>query len=250
MQFRLNLVTFATLALTIFGLFLAGPVSVMGNGVPVRVFLNYLPDVSTWGPQTATGEAVVAVGEGWVTVSVQGLPKLPEDETYVAWLVPKEGETLPIGKFNTDDAGAGEFEIQDLSIPEKTYKLFLITAEDNADQYAAPGNRRSIAGRLPDPELRGAVPPPVPTAAPGSEPGGEPDTGESGVVTETGSSLAQPVPTKPAPAVLPVTGGMLEPVREDAELSLLTPKWSLMAVVGLALVGLIGLTALRQGGRS
>lgn len=242
MRLKLNPVTFAILLWVALCLFFLSAPGAMGNGVPVKVFLNYLPDVSTWGPETASGEAVLAVGEGWAAVSVRGLPKL-QGRSYVAWLIPKQGAAIPIGKFNTDDAGIGDFGIRGLSLPEKSYKLFLITVEPDSDQYQAPGDRRSIAGRLPDPELRGGGPPPVPTT---------PGTGGSGPDTGTGSSLAQPVPTEPAPVMLPVTGGIVEPGRWAVGLSLLKPyhKWRMAGGAGLALVGLVWFIAFRQGGRS
>lgn len=245
----------ASMLLVIFSLlFLLSAAGALGNGVPVKVFLNYLPDISNWGPEVANGEAVLSVGEGWVTVSVQGLPKL-QDEVYVVWLLPREGAAIPIGKFNTDDAGAGDFEIRGLSLPQKPYELFLLTVEQDLAQYRAPGSRRSIAGRFPDPELK-AVPPPVPPSPRGSDSpsGQDSDAGGSGTNTDAGSvsSLARLAPTQPAPLLLPVTGGV-DDFRfriSDFELGL-DGRWNKwMAVIGLALASLSWFIACRRGGRS
>ncbi|MCD6289574.1 MAG: hypothetical protein J7M34_03655, partial [Anaerolineae bacterium] len=58
---------------------------VHANGAPVDVYLDYIPGTSNWGPRTATGHAVVSVGEGEVTLEVKGLPHL-KDEHYQVWL--------------------------------------------------------------------------------------------------------------------------------------------------------------------
>lgn len=227
-QIELDLRTLVVCALVFLFLFFLNATGAVANGVPVKIFLNYLPDVSTWGPQAATGEAVLAVGEGWATVSVQGLPKL-EDDVYVAWVIPKEGAAVPIGKFNTDAAGTGDFEIRQLSIPEKPYRLFLITVEPDSDRYLAPGSRRSIAGRFPDPELR--APPPAPTT---------PSRGD-GSDSGTASSLARPVASTPAPQMLPVTGGPVGPDMTQA---------GAFAFAVLSVLILMWFTISRRGGRS
>lgn len=236
------LVSSGLLLLAALCLVFAGAAGALGNGVPVKVFLNYLPDISNWGPQTAGGEAVLAVGEGWATVSVQGLPKL-QGEVYVAWVIPHRGAPIPLGKFNTDDAGTGDFEIRGLSVPHEPYKLFLLTVERDSDQYQAPGDRRSIAGRFPDPELGGALPTltpaPTPSPGPGGSPGQGPGAGSPGTDTETASSLAQPVPTQPVPLVLPITGG---PVRQVVP----SIPWNVAGATGLALIGLAWFVTSRQ----
>jgi RNA polymerase sigma factor for flagellar operon FliA len=221
-----------------------GAAGTMANGVPVKVFLNYLPDVSNWGPETASAEAVLAVGEGWVTISVKGLPKL-QGEVYVAWVVTQQGLAIPLGKFNTDDAGAGDFEIRELALPHQAYRLLLITVEDDLDQYPAPSARRSIAGRLPDPELR-AVPPAVATPTP-SEPGGsaDPNSGPENMDpnAEPTALLTQPSPTPSGPLFLPVTGAVVAgSIQPD-----IVAVWAVLGVLGLAFVGLIGFIGFRQG---
>lgn len=156
-----------------------------GNGVPVHLFLNYVPDVSNWGPETATGTATVAVGEGNVTVKVQGLPQLT-DARYQVWLMPREGEPVAVGKFNVAGTGSTEFKATNLKLPEVTYKLLVITVEPDPDPSPQPDRRRSLVGRFPDPLLK------VPLT--GNIPGG--GSGTPG----------KPLPTG-IPLSLPVTGG-------------------------------------------
>lgn len=220
------------------------------NGVPIEVFLSYLPDISNWGPEDAVGQVVVSIGEGWVTIEVQGLPPL-EDEVYVAWIVPKTGAAFPVGKFNTDAAGGGVFELRDLSLPREPYRLFLITVEPDLDEYPAPGGRRSIAGRFPDPELLRPATPAPPTATPGPEGTGGGGNAEGGNAEGEGSGAeeqpfqAEPSPTPvPIPAMLPVTGGVI--VEDESNLT----RWRgvLTAAGGLLLLGLSGAALARRGG--
>ncbi|MBS1253996.1 MAG: hypothetical protein MAG451_03052 [Anaerolineales bacterium] len=249
MRIRLNVVTAIISILIALCMLILGATGARGNGVPVKVFLDYLPDVSNSGPETGRGEAVLAVAEGWATISVEGLPKL-QDEVYVAWIVPHQGAAIPIGRFNTDRAGTGDFAIRELSVPDKPYKLFLITIEQDSVQYQAPGDRRSIAGRFPDPALRGA-PPPTPTAFSGSEDssGQVPDTGNTDSGTDTSSSLIQPVPTQPVPLTLPVTGG---PERSgwEGEGGKGRSGWRVASLAGLVLVSLVGFGAFQGRDRS
>ncbi len=226
---------------------------VLANGVPIQIALAYLPDISNWGPEDAAGEAVVSVGEGWVTVRVQGLPKLQE-QVYVAWIVPKTGAAFPIGKFNTDDAGRGSFELRGLSLPREPYRLFLITVEPDTAQYPAPGAVRSIAGRFPDPELLRPATPAPPTATPAvpeiggggnggeGESQGEPGDGTLGAEVE--AALAQPVSTPvPAPVMLPVTGGVIEEDERGAQMGI-----AALVLGGLLLLGLFRFAVTRFGG--
>jgi len=161
------------------------PLSTWSNGVPVQLFLNYLPDVSNWGPETASGTAIVATGEGFVTLKVQGLPRL-NDARYQIWLTPREGEPIAVGKFNVDATGRADFKATGLKLPATVYKLLIITVEPEPDPNPQPDARRSLAGRFPDPALKIVTAGPVPggaTSAPG-----------------------QPLPLN-MPRTLPVTGG-------------------------------------------
>ena len=203
---RISLAILLLLAMLSIQIF--GSTTASANGVPVRLFLNYLPDISNWGPETASGETTVAVGEGWVTMSVRDLPKL-QDQVYVVWLVTDRNVPLPIGKFNTDDLNTGDFEIRGLSLPQEPYSLVLLTVEEDQEQFPFPGARRTVAGRFPDPELRAIVPTPFPTPMPSDSgnPGDQnPDKNETDSMNNDAVPTAEPIPTHPVPVLLPVTG--------------------------------------------
>jgi len=154
----------------------------LANGVPVRLFLNYLPDISNWGPQTATGSAMVGVGDGFVQLSVSGLPHL-NGEKYTVWLSPQdEGDWVRIGTFNVDETGAGDFGWTPEVFPYQQYRLIVITVEPDPDTDGKPDERVSLVGHFPNSEAVASTPS-TETQKPG---GGE------------------------QPDRLPVTGGMLE----------------------------------------
>jgi len=181
------------------------------NGAPVDVFLDYMPGVSNWGPQDATGQAVVAVGDGRVDLEVRGLPSL-QDEVYWAWLVPADQEApVAVGAFRTDATGRGSLHVTLNDLPYLTYRLLLITVEPTGGGASSvpqePGSRRALAGRFPNLELaREAL----------VQPGG----GASG-----GAGVAA------RPEFLPVTG---EPASESAASRMLVGGIALLAMLCLA----------------
>lgn len=180
------------------------------NGAPVDVFLDYMPGVSNWGPQDATGQAVVAVGDGRVDLEVRGLPSLP-DEVYWAWLVPADQEApVAVGAFRTDATGRGSLHVTLDDLPYLTYRLLLITLEPATEGVPGvprePGGRRALAGRFPNLELaREAL----------VQPGG--GAGASGVAAR--------------PEFLPITG---EPSSEPADARMLAGGIALLVTLGLA----------------
>lgn len=182
------------------------------NGAPKKIFLNYLPEYSNYGPTNASGVALVSIGEAWVDLQAEGLPQL-SGQLYEAWLV-KAGtdEMLSLGKFNADADGRVTYYKELDQIPEAEYRYFVITVEPDPDANPAAEARRSIAGVFPSAELQVVSGTPTPTLVPG--------------VT----------PTPGAPANLPVTGSIFS----DLEI------WHLgIAVLGLGLVA-IGFIWLRR----
>lgn len=160
---------------------------VLANGVPVRLFLNYLPDTSNWGPQTATGSAMVGVGDGFVQLSVTGLPVL-NGERYTVWLLPQDGsDWLPIGTFNVEETGTGDFGWTPEVFPYQEYYLIVVTVEPDPDSDGKPDSRISLVGHFPNSETAPMTP------------------------TYYSSSEAQDNEVEERPARLPVTGGVLQP---------------------------------------
>lgn len=193
---------------------LAFTLPAQANGAPVDVFLDYMPGVSNWGPQDATGQAVVAIGDGRVDLEVRGLPSLP-DEVYWAWLVPADQEApVAVGAFHTDATGRGSLHVTLDDLPYLTYRLLLITLEPAAEGASGiprePGSRRALAGRFPNLELaREALVQPGGGAAGGA--------GMGGVAAQ--------------PEFLPVTG---EPSSESAGSRMLAGGGALLVTLALA----------------
>lgn len=192
----------STAAVLLIGLLTAA--TTLANGKPVRLFLNYLPETSNWGPQTASGSAVVGVGDGFVQLTVQGLPRL-EGERYTVWLVPQEGETwVRIGDFNMEAGQEGNFGWSPEDFPYQEYRLIVLTVEPDPDPDGQPGSRISLVGHFPNPD----VAPPSPVSE-----------GSSGGAAEE------------RPERLPVTGADLA----------LPPTEHLVAAVAIALTAILWL---------
>lgn len=153
---RTNSMTVQRLVLGAIGaaLFLALWVAMAGttqaNGAPVDVYLSYLPEVSNWGPQSAKGHAVVAVGEGEVSLEAWGLPRLDE-EHYEVWLESRDERKLySVGKFKVGADGVGRLHVLLDTLPYQEYRMLLITVESEPDPSPEPSNRRSLAGLFPN----------------------------------------------------------------------------------------------------
>jgi len=138
------------LASVLFAALLAGGGRAGANGAPVTIYLSYLPEVSNWGPKDASGIAVVAVGDGEVSLEVSGLPRL-ENEHYQAWLESRAERTLyPVGKFNADVDGMARLNVLLDTLPYQEYRMLLITVEEDPDPSTEPSERRSLAGFFPN----------------------------------------------------------------------------------------------------
>jgi len=151
---------------------------VAANGAPIKVFLNYLPEFSNYGPTDAHGEAQVSIGEAWVELNAEGLPQL-NGELYQAWLVSADNQTIvDIGTFNADAEGRVSYFIELESIPEVEYRYFMVTVESDPDPNPGPDSRRTISGIFPIPEIQIVESTPTPTLEPGvtATPGGPPAT--------------------------------------------------------------------------
>lgn len=159
------------------------------NGVPVKIFLSYLPELSNYGATTASGVAQVSIGEAWVEVKAEGLPQL-EGLQYEAWLVTADDEKMiSMGKFFSDADANVDYYAEFDNIPALEYRYFVISVESVPDpDLATADERRTIAGVFPNTRLEVVSGTPTPTLAPGI------------------------TPTPAAPAALPVTGQTNSPV--------------------------------------
>ncbi len=123
----------------------AAPGLARANGVPVNVDLSYI-DLSTWGPQDATGTAELIFAEGIVRIEADGLPLL-QDSLYQAWLVNSEaGDAISAGRFNASAAGHVAFEGTLPPIADFGFDLLILTVEPEPDTAPQPTEERSIGG--------------------------------------------------------------------------------------------------------
>jgi len=190
--------------------------SAAANGAPVKLFLDYMPGVSNWGPEEATGEAVVTAGDGKVEVRVQGLPHLDHGQ-YEVWLVTAaDEEMVSIGTFNTDENGKAQV-VLDKDFPIADYRLLVISVEPEPDPEPTPDKRRTIAGHFPN-----------------AEAAEEPGPSEGGTEARDRGSWVER---------LPVTGGVLVRTRP-----LLGWGGVGLALVGILLLGLASWQHVRRGG--
>lgn len=141
------------------------------NGSPIKIFLNYLPDVSNYGPQQATGQALVSIGEAWIDLTADGLPRL-ENERYEVWLVPAGSDRMiSMGKFNADANQHVQYHNELPILPQIAYRYLVISVEPEPDDNPTQADpRRSIAGVFPNLELKIISGTPTPTLPPGVTP--------------------------------------------------------------------------------
>lgn len=170
-------------------MFLVGlVVPVAANGAPIKIFLNYLPEFSNYGPTDASGVAEISIGEAWVDLTIDGLPQLT-DEHYEAWLIGAgEQQMISVGTFNSGADGHVDYFVELSELPDIDYRFFVVTVETDSDDNPEPDPRRTIAGIFPDPKLQIVIETPTPTL-------------EAGVT----ATLGPPI-TPNAPGTLPVTG--------------------------------------------
>ena len=121
------------------------------NGHPHRVVMAHAPGLSNWGPVGATGIGEFVPVEGEVRFIALGLPN-DIDGVYVLWLLNSEtGEAMALGEPKVDDQGVtGLNRVLPRAIPDKGWDILIVSVEEAAADRSAPGDRRSIAGRITD----------------------------------------------------------------------------------------------------
>jgi hypothetical protein len=176
---------------------------------PINLILSYLPGVSNWGPEKATGVAELVLAEGEARGRVAGLPRL-DGEVYGVWLIATStDEAIPFGSFNTDDAQRGQFRlIVPDEIPNRPWNLLLITVQPGAEVGATQSDKRSIGGHFVDPAQRGQQPRELPNTGGDAPSQASVEPSAPAIPTAPAGGLsAQPAPaahaaapTPPAPA--------------------------------------------------
>ena len=148
----------------------AVPAAAVANGNPLRAVLSYMPNVSNWGPQEATGVAEVVLAEGEVRLVALGLPRL-EGGAYMAWLMnTKTGQAFPLGRFNADEKREARLaSVLPKAIPDEKWDLLIVSVETGDAVGSSPGPRRSIAGAIADYSQAAGIPQQLPrTGGPGT----------------------------------------------------------------------------------
>jgi hypothetical protein len=142
----------------------------LADATPVQLILVYVPNVSNTGTPAASGIAELVMPEGEVRINAADLPRLDEDQQYVAWVVNSStNEFQRLGAFNTaPSTGTVRYEnVLPDAIPDRHWNLFLVTIEDTATPDR-PSASHSIAGVFPSADNQ-----PLPGLLPNT--GGDPD---------------------------------------------------------------------------
>lgn len=205
---------------------------------PINVILSYLPGLSNWGSEKATGVAELVLSEGEARGRVIGLPPLT-NEVYSVWLIATStDEALAFGAFNTDQTQRGQFRfILPQEIPARPWNLLLITVQPAGEPAGRQSDKRSIGGYFVGPDQRGQQPRELPNTG-GDDILADPTTGEAPALP------VLPVATPP-PVVRPAARADRAPADPAAAGSPPMPAGPLLgATAGLAtLTGLAGLLA-------
>lgn len=142
----------------------------LANGVPVKVYLTYLPEFSNHGPTSASGTATISIGEAWLELEAKGLPHL-KDNFYEVWITNAEtGKPISLGKFNADTKGVVAYRADFDDLPEVEYRYLFVSVEPEPDPDPAPDKRVTIAGVFPSARLLVVSGTPTPTPEPGVTP--------------------------------------------------------------------------------
>jgi hypothetical protein len=178
-------------------------VTVLANGAPVKIFLNYLPDFSNYGPIEASGVAQISIGEAWINLEAQGMPLLTNEE-YEVWIQEVDtNKVYSLGRFNANADGTIRFALELDDLPVKEYRYLFVTVEPNPDPSPNPDPRVSIAGLFPEPRLEILDHPATPTIELSGN--ATPPISATGVFTQSNAGVVGDN-TGSAPRTLPVTG--------------------------------------------
>jgi len=160
------------LALGIVGLLSFASERVQANGTPVTIVLSYLDGVSNFGPRNATGVAEITTKESELHLTATGLQRLSGDE-YEVWIAnTNTSRRMALTRFNAGEDGKAVLDlVVNQEIPDIGWNLMMLSVEPQGTSSAEPNNRRSIAGRFPDPSTVQGQPGALPRT------GGGPDTG-------------------------------------------------------------------------
>lgn len=126
------------------------PAAVHAESRGLDVRLSYVRGYSNWGPTNVNGVAKVWLSEGVAMLSVHNLPHLLNGDSYAWWLVNTgTGDALPLGAFNTSEAGDASQDAIFNQAPPQGADALVVTIKHPGDPAAAPGPLRSLTGYFP-----------------------------------------------------------------------------------------------------
>jgi hypothetical protein len=113
-----------------------------------NVGLGY-DDGTNFGPETATGSAIVDTPTGRVELSVSGMPRLDGD-LYEGWLRGGGEDPTSLGTFNSSETGAAIHVATLGDLREATFERIEVTVEPDPDgDPEVPDVRVTIGGDIP-----------------------------------------------------------------------------------------------------
>ncbi|MBM4423044.1 MAG: NPXTG-anchored protein [Chloroflexi bacterium] len=126
---------------------------VSANGNNQVIFLTFLPDVSNFGNQSASGIAIVDLHTGEVSVQATSLTPV-SGSAYHVWLAgPNLSGAVHIASLTSD----GHLPTTITQLPSQEYRYILLTLEADGEAPSAPGEKRSLAGVFPNSEALAPV---------------------------------------------------------------------------------------------
>ncbi|GEM_PF-3873470 len=126
---------------------------VRANGVPVEVYLDFVPMKANWTPaQHGQGVAVLSANDEEVQVRAQDLPAPPVGMVYYAWLEKVDGSFLPVGPLAYAEDGTATITQPMPNLPYSENFAWVLVALEFPDRVGtAPSDQIALAGRLPNP---------------------------------------------------------------------------------------------------
>ncbi len=126
---------------------------VRANGVPVEVYLDFVPMKANWTPaQHGQGMAVLSANDEEVRVMAQDLPAPPVGMVYYAWLEKVDGSFLPVGPLAYAEDGTATITQRMPNLPYSENFAWVLVALEFPDRVGtAPSGQIALAGRLPNP---------------------------------------------------------------------------------------------------
>jgi hypothetical protein len=113
----------------------------------IQVELGYR-DQTNFGPETATGTAIIDTPSGRVDLEVRDMALLMGDR-YQLWLAGGGEELTAVVTFDVG-AGGGAMVAAELGdLRERTFEEMFVTVEPDPDPSSDPDPRRSIGGTIP-----------------------------------------------------------------------------------------------------